>query len=122
MRLSVARAPPQPLNGVTLSSGEQLLPRRTRSWFTITAGLSLMLCVAAVTAQVMGWGTPLIASTHNGSYGQTDYVYGIVVMDHAWPYAYIFLATCWLPAAWLLVFVVSLTLRMQSGRGDSAAG
>jgi hypothetical protein len=77
-------------------------------WTAIAAMVSLLLCAAAVIAQLRAWGTLLIVS---GPYYAPEYVYGLVIGRYSIPYAYVFLATCWLPALWMLVAVPTWALR-----------
>jgi 4-hydroxybenzoate polyprenyltransferase len=86
-----------------------VLRRAVWIWTSVAAAISLVICAASVIAQLREWGTRLIVS---GPYYAPEYVYSVVIGRHAFYYAYIFSATWWLPALWVIVAVPVCVLRL----------
>jgi hypothetical protein len=79
--------------------------------FNLTAVLSLLICIAAVVAQRMHWGSVLIAGMQAGSRDgkiapQSFAVYGICIGSVAVPFVQVVLPALALPALWCVVVLI----------------
>jgi hypothetical protein len=79
--------------------------------FNLAAAFSLLVCIAAVVAQQMHWGTVLIAGTQAGSPDgtiapQSFAIYGVCVGRLAIPFARLVLPALALPALWCVVVLL----------------
>ena len=85
--------------------------------FSALAAMSLAVCAGACVAQRTGWGAPMVATTYYDVFPpRIEYLYGIVIGDYSVLFIEVILITCWLPALWLLIFVL---MRLVAARSAS---
>ncbi len=90
--------------------------------FTVLAAMSLVVCAVACVGQLAGWGAPLVTVTYYDAYPlKTEYLYGIMIGGYSVFFTGVVLVTCWLPALWLLFFVLSWVVSARSASTPPAA-